>query len=496
MNKLKCNFRLLQPANNLTSPDAPFIELCGSRWVLNEYVQLSDELDYTCISYVWGQEKTKNPLDDGQFISARTIPVIEATIKASRSPKNWTNVQFSHDQKKDAVRRADALNATHSFWIDAICIPTQDTARTSSLLSMGVIYSSARQVFVVLSPSSSTVFHQIRDTGRLDTDALFMLESDEWITRAWTYQEIVNSRSLYFIVQDDESAIVSGVDFLSAVLTATEDYRRAHGMNSLTWGEQHPKLESLECLIADYKIAQYADRSAYQVMSAMHARFSERVDDHFYAMIGAIAISSLDIQNEEFHSPSEYFMRTCEAKGDYSFLYNIAPRSEIYGKRWRPIEGRFPPVLPELLIFGNGQSGNIKRTHIELENMCRFMAGTINSDGLKATKGHLAMAHRHRQKDDTYSSPGDVAEAILELLKTRGFSGCGEYLELENGFFFSQSKPIRSDDIFVAISLDVHWEGGAPGMLLHSNDSNIHDFCDVGAFIGRIPKNGESICVR
>ena len=236
LNKLKCNFRLLQAANNRTLSDAPFIELCGSRWVLNEYAQLPDGLDYTCISYVWGQEKIENPLNDGQFMSARTIPVIEATIKASRSPKNWANVQFSNDQQKDAVAKARALNATHSFWIDAICIPTQDAARASSLRSMGEIYSSARQVFVVLSASSSTVFHQIRETGRLDPNALFILESDEWITRSWTYQEIVNSRALYFIVQDDESTIVSGVDFLSAVLTATDDYRSTHGIDSLTWG--------------------------------------------------------------------------------------------------------------------------------------------------------------------------------------------------------------------------------------------------------------------
>ena len=428
-------------------------------------------------------------------MSARTIPVIEATIKASRSPKNWANVQFSYDQQKDAVAKVEALTATHAFWIDAICMPTQDAARTSSLRSMGAIYSSAWQVFVVLSASTSTVFRQIRDTGRLDPNALFTLESDEWITRAWTYQEIVNSRAVYFIVQDEKSAIVSGVDFLSAVLTATDDYRSTHGIDSLTWSKRHPKLDSLECLIADYKIAQYAERSAYQVMSAMHGRFADRLEDYFYAMVGAITTLSLDVLGDEFESPSEYFMQTCEAKGDFSFLYNIAPRSEIYGRRWRPVEGKFQPVLPELVIFGNGQSGNLKPTHLQLENMCRLGPTTISSEGLKATTAYLAMAHRHRLKANNYSSPTYVAEGIRELLMARGFSGCGEYLELESGFFFSQSKPTRSDDMFVAVSLDVHWQGGGPGMLLRSNDTDINDFCDVGAFIGRLPENGESIRV-
>ena len=495
MNKLQCKFRLLQPANNLTPPDAPFIELCSSRWVLNEYAQLPDGLAYTCISYVWGQEKEENKLNESQLISTRTIPVVEATIKASRSSKNWANVQFSLDQQKDSLAKAQAIDATRAFWIDAICIPPQDAARTSSLRSMGEIYSSAWQVFVVLSASSSIVFRQIRDTGRLDPNALFVLESDEWINRSWTYQEIVNSRTLYFIAQDDESAIVSGADFLSAVLTATDDYRRTHGIDSLTWSEQHPKLDSLECLIADYKIAQYAERSAYQVMSAMHARSSERVDDHFYAMVGAITTSSFDVPGDEVQSPSEYFMQTCEGKGDYSYLYNVAPRNVTYGRRWRPIEGKFQPVMPELVIFGNRQSGIIKATHIQLENMFRLVPRTISADGLKATKAHLAMIYRHQLERKTYSSPTDVADAILKVLRTRGFSGCGEYLELENGFFFPQSKPIRSSDIFVAISIDVHWQGGNPGMLLRSTDTDINDFCDVGAFIGRIPKNGESISV-
>ncbi|MDZ4817427.1 MAG: HET domain-containing protein [Planctomycetota bacterium] len=428
-------------------------------------------------------------------MSARTIPVLEATIKATQSSKNWANVQLNQDQQKDAMAKAEALSATRAFWIDAICTPALDEARDSTLRSMGAIYGSAWQVFVVLSASSSAVFHQIRDTGRLDSSALFILEGDEWITRSWTYQEMVNSRALFFIAQDGEGVIISGVDFLSAVLTAADDYRSAHGIDSLTWSEQHPNLDSLECLIADYKIAQYAQRSAYQVMSAMHKRFSERVDDHFYAMVGAITTSALNIPGYESQSPSEYFMQTCEAKGDYSFVYNIAPRSQIHGRRWRPIEGKFPPVLPELLIFGDGQFGNLNATHIQFEKMCQLVPGNIGADGLKAVKAHLAMVHRNRPNAKNLSSPIDLAEAILELLRARGFSGCGEYLELENGFFFSQSKPARSNEISVAISIDVHWQGGGPGMLLRSNGTDINDFCDVGAFIGRVPKYGGSIRV-
>jgi hypothetical protein len=241
-------------------------------------------------------------------------------------------------------------------------------------------------------------------------------------------------------------------------------------------------------LIADYRIADYAARSAYQVMSVVDQRVTERSEDHYYAMIGAIKTMSLDDQSDESLSPSEYFMRVCEAKGDYSFIYNLAPRSDVPGRRWRPIEGKFPAVLSGLLVFGSGQAGIPESTHLQMDNMCRLLSGTINSDGLKAARWFM-------QKNSDGLSPDGIAAGILERLTTIGFTGCGEYLELENGFFFPQSKPARSNDFFVVISCDLHWVTGGPGLLLRSNGTDTYDFSDVGAFVGRVPKAGESINV-
>jgi len=199
----------------------------------------------------------------------------------------------------------------------------------------------------------------------------------------------------------------------------------------------------------------------------------------------------MGFQDDDFESSSEYFMKICEAKGDYSFVYSIAPRSKIDGRRWCPVEGKFPLVLPEPLIFGKGQPGNIQATHIQLDNMYRLVPRTIGFDGLRTIKTYL----EKRTKANHYSSSNEVAKATLELLRSREFSGCGAYIELENGFFFTQSNTVISEGMFVAISIDVHWQGGAPGILLCSNETGINDFCDVGAFIGRIPKDGESINV-
>jgi len=50
---------------------------------------------------------------------------------------------------------------------------------------------------VVLSKESAGVLDQVRRTGGVDEATLLTLEKDEWVTRAWTYQEIVNSNSLF-----------------------------------------------------------------------------------------------------------------------------------------------------------------------------------------------------------------------------------------------------------------------------------------------------------
>jgi hypothetical protein len=59
--------------------------------------------------------------------------------------------------------------------------------------------------------------------------------------------------------------------------------------------------------------------------------------------------------------------------------------------------------------------------------------------------------------------------------------------------FSPQSTFTRSDEILVAISPDMNWTNGAAGLLLHSNGTGINQFCDVGVFVGRLPKIGESI---
>ncbi len=228
-------FRLLEPENHLTPPDASIVELFGKRWVITEYVQISDAPSFTCISYAWGDEKEKNLVCDDQLMSSRTIPSLETTISASKSQESWAkNIKFSFnsDPEKEEAGQLAALTASQAFWIDTFCVPAQEPARTICLQSMGEIFSSAYQVIVVLTAQCSDAIQSIRHTGKLDVSKILSLEKEDWVSRAWTYQEAVNSRSLYFLVEDEKNIIVSGQDFLRVIVNAIEEYKLLYGLDN------------------------------------------------------------------------------------------------------------------------------------------------------------------------------------------------------------------------------------------------------------------------
>jgi hypothetical protein len=223
-------------------------------------------------------------------------------------------------------------------------------------------------------------------------------------------------------------------------------------------------------------------------MSAMRTRFSEREDDRIYSMIGVIKKFPPDCFNKKLIHPAEYFMNVCEEINDFSFIYSIASRSEIPGKCWRPVAGKMESILFGTVVGGIGQVGFVTPTHLQLENMINIKKGVIGIDGLNAVNCYL-------QANDAGVQSEEIAFSIFERLQRKGFSGCGDYLELENGFFFPQLPFVNSDEIFVVACSGMNCTNFAPGLLLRSNGTDINQFCDVGVFVGRLPDGGESICI-
>jgi hypothetical protein len=461
----KSTFRLLTPANDYNAPsDAPFVFLCGRRWVLRQYPETLEKTDipsYICISYSWGEGRTKNIFEDGQEMSDRTIPVIESALKASRSS---------------------------AIWVDALCVPSESPDREACLLRMGEIYSAAEAVYVILSKACSEVFRQIRNANQLNAEALIALESDDWVERPWTYQESAN-RSINFIAEGDDGRVaVSDIDLLNVVQDSVDGYIAARKTNIYNFALQFPRVDYLQNLIASHNIEFDLGLSAYQVLSDMYRRYSDKTMGFFSALICAFSPVPvpLNSQTEALSHSAEYFMQVCEAKDDYSFIYCVAPRSEVPGRRWRPVADHIPPLTTHLIIHGSGQTGSLEPTHLQLNNMSRMTPGVLNGESKKAVNFFVSGSTADLQS-------GDLVNLTLNRLRQLGFSGCGDYLELENGYFFPQSPFVRSEEHFVAISPDVIWTNGGPSLLLLSNGTDINCFCDVGVFVGSVSMAGGEV---
>ena len=453
--------RLLVPARAGHGQELPSLVIGGRRWCLTE-LPFEDAPEYTCVSYAWGASRVPHPLHESETMSTRTMV---------------------------ALALAAGVEPPGALWVDSFCVPAEEPGRSACLRSMGAIYGRASHVVVVLSPASSTMLAQIAETDRVDADALLAFERDEWVARAWTYQEVVNSNKVDFVAEGGRAVVVGAEDVLRNVAYAIDSYKKERGWDSFEMRSHHPRLDGLEDLIVDWKIAGYQERSAYQVMSCMYGRTSERPEDYFPAMVGAIgAVAPAGGASPET-DPAEHFMQVCEAKGDYSFLYCSAPREETPGRRWRPVAaGRHEAVFP-WHSYGDGQTGLRYPTHVELDGMWMLEPGTV---GLAAD----GLAQRWVGAAGAVASSEKLPEVILHRLRLAGFSGCGAFVETEEGFFFSQSPLPPQSTLVAAVATGVQTALGAPGLLLtRGRGPEAYDCHGVGFFVGRVPKAGQRICV-
>ncbi len=453
-------FRLLLRAPDPRGVDTGIVDLAGIRWSVIAFAELpaEPEVPFTCVSYSWGRGRAAHPLDAAHSVSDRAIPAIETVVAALNPP---------------------------AIWIDALCVPTDEPARAACLQALGAIYGGAAQVAVVLSKSCAPALKQIQVDKRVDDAGLRAFEVDEWVTRAWTYQEIANSRATYFVAEGSGDA-VEAQDLLNRVGQAREDLKKEAGIDELELQQRFPVINSLEDTLADYMYSGLERRFGYQVMVAMGSRFAERAEDHFNAMIGAIASGPSGLEQDLSLPPAERFRRACEARRDYSFIYCVAPRSEEAGKSWRPA-GEIMPVMLSWHTYGNGQTGEPFPTHLRLAGMYTPKPGALQSDAAIHIRERLAIK-------ESIVAGQELARAVFERLTKMGFNGSGDPIEMEAGYFIPQASLTGANGTCVVVATGVQWAFGAPGLVRDDGDG-ARRFRGVGVFVGKVPKVGEPIDV-
>ncbi len=410
-----------------------FLDIQGQRWSLQEQqLGLEDNtLDFTCISYTWGDGRILSPFHPDSFVSDRTVPALKTTVY--QRPR------------------------CRGIWIDALCVPSIDEAdeRAATLESMGFIYSQATEVIVVLSSRARTALEQIHRGLELLPGHLDDLEDEEWSSRAWTYQEAVNSRTLILTCEESPQGLVVDLyQFFSCLGQALNRLNAAEGV-------RYPRLTSLEDVMADYATAGYLERSALQVMAVMDQRTQTRPEDHFYAMIGAISTEPAASAN--VRGPCESFVTLCERKGDYSFIYSPTERDPTPGRRWRPIMGEHLPAILRLHSWGDGQRGYLEDETLYLEDMIVLQPKEMDIEAIEFVKNRLA----------AFNECLDLANVIIETtsfetLRELGFSGSGDFVSTARGLFFA-STPLPEDEAeAVLVANGIHWTLGAPGLARYS----------------------------
>lgn len=405
-----------------------------------------ESLKFICISYSWGSGRQPSPFHHDFLVSDRTVPALTAITRLRPASKH--------------------------IWVDAFCVPLEEPERPHTLESMGYIYSKAHEVIAVLSHAVLPSLAYMQKNKQLSEEHVSALERDEWVTRAWTYQEAVNARSLFITCEDPGDIIISIQKFLNYI-----GYTLVHlSIPPLERRALYPRLDALEDL-GDYVTAAYEERSALQVMAKMDRRFHGQPEDHFYAMIGAIS-SSLGSSTGTVGA-CEAFMRICERKGDFSFIYSDAPRCPEAGRRWRPVPGALPALL-QWDCCGAGEPGRITENGLLLENVVKLDLGDLSLEAEKFVRDWLSLIG----KDPEGANQADVLTHVLDALGLMGFTGPGGSLTTPVGSFFPVRLVTPDQVDYVLASSSIQWTFGSPGLLCCRSGANV--FYVPGVLVGTV----------
>lgn len=446
-----------------------YVQVDDARWSLDTW-----DLDngqpipvYSCISYAWGRGKVPNPFHASTDASDRSIPALRTVSRQ--------------------------LPACEALWIDAFCVPGQDEPllRATTLESMGYIYSRAQDVIVVLSNAAAPALRHIRSEPDelLRTEHLAALEREEWSSRAWTYQEAANSKTIVFTAATAETGTDTCpiIDFLE-LLSPLGHVLSKLGPEART---QYPRLDDLEDMLADSAVASYHTRSALQVMTMMEKRTQERADDHFYAMIGAITTdpASAAVPGS---SACEAFMTLCERKGDFSFIYSLTPRDAQM--RWRPVSNGNDdlPVVFARHNWGESQPGHFEAGTLYLDNMLRLAVEPLSEEAAEFIRRWTKFT---AGKGDAGEEPVGIAAA--QRLFNHGYKGSLNAISTQHGNFYPCREGLDAGNIsFIAVSGSIRWNIGAPALAQYQS-RDVFEYIpgvfvgDVGSLIAQVT----SVCL-
>jgi hypothetical protein len=401
---------------------------------------------YICVSYAWENITKKHPFSNETNISNRTLSVLQTACYSFK--------QLLNSNEKDIVE-------TNKIWVDSLCIPLNNKEdKELHYFLMGEIYSKSMAVFVVLSTETEVVLNKVRNGNNFTGVDFEILNQDKWVSRHWTYQEIVNSGKIYICSENSREKPIFASVFFDKIANEIQNFSKINGLSTLDFQEKLPYLTSLEAVILDWRIMDYQERSIYQVMVNMEYRKSDYSSSKLKAMFGCI---SNQLQSINFNSKDDYsiFLEICKLKEDYSFIFNTSKNRKLNNEKWCPISYDFKPIFSWLYCYGEGQKGKYINGYLELDNIIIEKISNLNEEPLKK-------------------------EEMIDYLKKLKFEGSYLSFETESGYFFNQFEiDLIDSEYLIGISTGIKWTFGAPAILIKkSPQPEIYDFISCGVFFG------------
>lgn len=475
-------------------------------------------LKFHCISYVWGSgiEGDGAFFDCKRPVSDKTRPALEAAIKAAES-----------------LRREDTrpqIGKVEAFWIDALCIPQlEGDARQATLeryvdyypvvanwltyRSMGYIYSSAVAVIIVLQGPIWNVIETAasgRSPAPFPLSELQLLEQDKWISRVWTYQELVNGADTYFTTTnpDVRTPVVQVQRFLNCVGASLNKWKKENEQGEMGVLENFHYLSILEEALGDILMSGYLERTALSVLSNvglrdLDAKFPE---NRLLACLGALTKeASWGTASHSLENLADKLMKVCEARNDYSFIYTSDEKSDDPGLRWRPSTKQRPPngpahlrpiinwhsSTPEFGLTGLTQDTHRDEHGFWLDNMVQLR--------FSASVGQKAVAELERYLFSSTDSGNphfihigiikprigqnlEWSEELFKFLVKIGFTGCPEPQICEMVLFYSQRDIRGLEEVEIFAAASIVWKFGNPGLVRWKEDG-VGKYC-AGVYAG------------
>lgn len=380
---------------------------------------------------------------------------------------------------------------------------------------MGFIYSTALSVVVVFQEAAWNIIRKASMSNtatQLSLKEMKDLELETWVSRVWTYQEMVNNFKVYFttFLPGDDQAVVHNQVLMDCVGYSMDRWKRERGSSAAEILLEFPNLNNLEDTLADVQLAGYLERSVLGILSNMAARKFDPLypGNRLLASLGALTQKASWSPAATLPELSDKVMATCEEVNDYSFIFTSDQRDTTPGLRWRPNphqpesnDDRPIHLVPILNWSSYGVPlGNTQRAHkdsrgVGLDNMIRLqLSESMNAKAMQRLEEWLYGQEQDPTHPTEFPSVGffgrkekgklDLIPTLFKAFAMIGFTGSSKAQVCENGLFFPILSLEGRQDVEMFAAGSLQWTFGAPGLARWKEEGVA--MYSAGVFVGDV----------